>query len=121
MSNRRRGRYQDQLQLNVTDIRKETRVLSAGEIGEFYPETASGTEQLKEAFFRITGGIGNVHLARLFEEMKKRQEILDRFFLLPASVGVHHVSIGGLLEHSVVGGRDGAGMRPPLRERTRTS
>ena len=26
---------------------------------------------------------------------------MDAFFLFPASVGVHHVSIGGLLEHSV--------------------
>jgi 3'-5' exoribonuclease len=93
--------YQEQLQLNVTDIRKESRVLSAKEIGEFYPETGSGTGQLKEAFFRITGGIDDVHLTRLFDELKKREEVLDRFFLLPASVGVHHVSIGGLLEHSV--------------------
>ena len=93
--------YQEQLQLNVTDIRKEARVLSAKEIGEFYPETGAGTEQLKEAFFRITAGIRDAHLARLFEEMKKREEVLDRFFLLPASVGVHHMSIGGLLEHSV--------------------
>jgi 3'-5' exoribonuclease len=93
--------YQEQLQLNVTDIRKEQRALTAKEIGEFYPETGSGTERLKEAFFSITGGIGDVHLTRLFDELKKREEVLDRFFLLPASVGVHHVSIGGLLEHSV--------------------
>ena len=33
--------------------------------------------------------------------MKRNKALLDRFFLLPASVGVHHVSIGGLLEHSV--------------------
>jgi len=93
--------YQEQLQLNVTDIRKEARALSAKEVSEFYPETGSGTERLKEAFFRITGGIADVHLTRLFDELKKREEVLDRFFLLPASVGVHHVSIGGLLEHSV--------------------
>jgi 3'-5' exoribonuclease len=93
--------YQEQLQLNVTDIRKEARALSAKEIGEFYPETGLGIEPLKEAFFRITGGIGDVHLTCLFDELKKREEVLDRFFLLPASVGVHHISIGGLLEHSV--------------------
>jgi 3'-5' exoribonuclease len=93
--------YQDRLQLNVTDIRKETRVLSAREICEFYPQAGGGLERLKEAYFRITSEIGNVHLARLFEEIKKREEMLDRFFILPASVAVHHMSIGGLLEHSV--------------------
>ena len=93
--------YQEQIQLNVTDIHKEARVLSAREIADFYPETGSGTEHLKEAFFRITGEIRDAHLVALFDEMKKREEMLDLFFLLPASVGVHHVSIGGLLEHSV--------------------
>jgi 3'-5' exoribonuclease len=39
--------YQEQLQLNVTDIRKEARALSAKEIGEFYPETGLGIEPLK--------------------------------------------------------------------------
>ena len=93
--------YQAQLQLNVTDIRKEQGPLTAKEVSEFYPETSSGTERLKETFFKILGGIGDVHLTCLFDELKKREEVLDRFFLLPASVGVHHVSIGGLLEHSV--------------------
>ena len=93
--------YQDQVQLNVTDIRKETRELSPEEIREFYPETGSGIERLKEVFSRITGEIKHPHLSRLFDELKRRRETLDAFFLFPASVGVHHVSIGGLLEHSV--------------------
>ena len=93
--------YQDQLQLNVTSIRKEARDLSPSEMREFYPETASGIDKLIGDFHRLTDGIMNEHLSRLFAEMKKRKEILDRFFLIPASIGVHHVSIGGLLEHSV--------------------
>lgn len=93
--------YQEQLQLNVTNIRKEDRSLTPEEIREFYPENGSGTEKLVERFDRLTGEIKNEHLARLFAEIKRRKEILDPFFLLPASVGVHHVSIGGLMEHSV--------------------
>ena len=93
--------YQEQLQLNVTNIRKETRELTLEEVREFYPENGSGTEKLIESFHRITGEIKDEHLSRLFAEMKRNKALLDRFFLLPASVGVHHVSIGGLLEHSV--------------------
>ena len=104
--------YQGELQLNVTAIRKEARELTSDEIREFYPETASGVERLKEAFFRMTDTLENTHLVRLFEEIKKRENLLDRFFLVPASLGVHHVSIGGLLEHSVLGRRDGEARRP---------
>jgi 3'-5' exoribonuclease len=93
--------YQEQLQLNVTTIRKETRELTPEEIREFYPENGSGTEGLIEEFYRITDEIKDENLSRLFAEIKQRKDLLDRFFLLPASVGVHHVSIGGLLEHSV--------------------
>ncbi len=93
--------YQDQLQLNVTSIRKEARELTAEEIREFYPECASGIEKLIEAFYRLTDGIKNEHLRRFFGEMGKEKDIVDRFFLFPASIGVHHVAIGGLLEHSV--------------------
>jgi 3'-5' exoribonuclease len=93
--------YQEQLQLNVTAIRKEARDLSPEEIREFYPENGSGTEKLVEAFDALTNGIKDENLSRLFVELKKEKSILDRFFLFPASVGVHHVSIGGLLEHSV--------------------
>lgn len=93
--------YQEQLQLNVTNIRKEARELSPDEIREFYPETGSGTEKLVEAFHAIMNGIKDEHLSRLFTELKRRKTILDRFVLFPASVGVHHMSISGLLEHSV--------------------
>lgn len=93
--------YQDQLQLNVTAIRKESRDLNAEEMREFYPETPSGIEKLIGDFNRLTDGIKNEHLKGLFGEMKRRKELLDRFFLVPASVGVHHVCLGGLLEHSV--------------------
>jgi 3'-5' exoribonuclease len=49
----------------------------------------------------MVGEIQNEYLSRLLNELKERKDVLDKFFLLPASVGVHHVSIGGLLEHSV--------------------
>ncbi len=99
--------YQERLQLNVTNIRKEARELSAEEIMEFYPGSASGTERLKEEFFGLVGEIKTPHLSALFDEMRTRKDVLNKFFLLPASVGVHHVSIGGLLEHSVTLARMG--------------
>jgi 3'-5' exoribonuclease len=93
--------YQEQWQLNVTHIRKEERELTCDEVREFYPESSSGADLLSKSYFGLLGGIGNPNLADLFTELGSRKEMIDRFFLMPASVGVHHVAIGGLLEHSV--------------------
>jgi 3'-5' exoribonuclease len=93
--------YQDRLQLTITNVRKEERVLTADEIRDFYPESGPGTDRMRAEFSRIVGEIENEHLVRLFAQMQTRKEIMDAFCLVPASVGVHHVSIGGLLEHSV--------------------
>lgn len=93
--------YQDQLQLNITSIRREEQQLSADDIREFYPESSSGAGQLREDFLRLTDEIEDRSLAALFAQLKIRKAMVDRLFLMPASVGVHHVSIGGLIEHSV--------------------
>ncbi len=93
--------YQDQLQLNITQIRKEERELTADEVREFYPECNTPPERLKEDFLCLTGEITNQYLRDLFDQIKERREMLDRFFLMPASISVHHVSTGGLIEHSI--------------------
>jgi 3'-5' exoribonuclease len=93
--------YQDQLQLNITNIRREERQFSADDIRDFYRESSSGAQQLREDFSLLTDELGDRHLADLFAQLKARTEMIDRYFLVPASVGVHHVSIGGLIEHSV--------------------
>ena len=93
--------YQGEVQLHVTSIRKEVRELTPSDIREFYPEAGSGTERLSEEYFKVVATLENVHLVHLFDELKQRENLLDRFFLFPASVGIHHASIGGLLEHSL--------------------
>ena len=93
--------YQESLQLSVTNIRKVDQELSGDELKEFYPESESASGDLQKAFFDLVSGLKNPHLQALFVELKKRKDLLDRFFFLPASIGVHHVYIGGLLEHSV--------------------
>lgn len=93
--------YQDVIQLTVTDIRKVDRDLTFEEIREFYPENESGSPAAWERFGALCEAIENPHLRLLFAELERREDIMSRFRLFPASVGVHHVSVGGLLEHSV--------------------
>ncbi len=93
--------YQGELQLHVTAIRKETKDLTPDDIREFYPEAGAGTQRLREEYETITSTLENPHLVRLFDEIGRRGDLLDRFFLFPASVGLHHASIGGLAQHSL--------------------
>ncbi len=93
--------YQDLLQLSISDIRRATQELSIKEMKEFYPECAEGSENLRLELRGLIGEIANPHLAGLFGAFEKNRELVERFCCLPASVGVHHVTMGGLVEHSV--------------------
>jgi 3'-5' exoribonuclease len=93
--------YQDAIQLTVTDIEKVDKELSLEDMREFYPENESGSARARDAFYSLIEGINNAHVKSLFTCLTGRKDLLDRFFLVPASVGVHHMYMGGLLEHSV--------------------
>ena len=93
--------YQDAMQLTVTSIEKIERELSLEDMKAFYPHNESQSAQVEKDFVKLIDGLESEHLKALFACLAKRKTLLDRFFLVPASVGVHHTYIGGLLEHSV--------------------
>jgi 3'-5' exoribonuclease len=93
--------YQNQLQLNITNINKVDKTLTNDEIRQFYPESSQNSEKCLDSFNQLIDSISNEPLRQLFSLFCQREELLGRFCLFPASVGVHHVSIGGLLHHSV--------------------
>lgn len=92
--------YQEAFQLNVTSVRKMDKELPMNDLGDFYPASETGLKELQSSYFELVNGIKNPHLKAFFGELEKRNGILERFFFLPASIGVHHAYIGGLLEHS---------------------
>jgi 3'-5' exoribonuclease len=94
--------YQDQLQLNISHIRKEERTLTADEIKQFYPESSLDSRKNTESFNQLTDSISDESLKQLFLVFRQKSDLFDSYCLFPASVGVHHVSIGGLLQHSVL-------------------
>jgi 3'-5' exoribonuclease len=97
-----RGRvYQEAIQLNVTQIKKVEGEMILSDMTAFYPECESSIQSSKEEFFALIDQIRNPNLINLFDALKGRPDILEKFFVLPAGVGIHHVSVGGLLEHSV--------------------
>ena len=93
--------YQEKIQLNVTDIQRVDEGMPFELIRQFFPESETNNDILKEEYFRITTELKNPAISRLFSVLNEKKEMLEKFFFYPASIGVHHIYIGGLLEHSL--------------------
>jgi 3'-5' exoribonuclease len=93
--------YQEKPQLTVSDIRRFDNGVNLEDMSAFFPEAEPGIDNLKKVFFQLLNEIEEPHIASLFSALIRRNDILEKFFLFPASIGVHHVYLGGLLEHSL--------------------
>jgi 3'-5' exoribonuclease len=93
--------YQEKPQLNISDIRKVDDVLTIDELKAFFPEGQRSNNLLREEFKELLNSIQSPPLRSLFATFTKESNICDKFFSFPASIGVHHMYLGGLLEHSL--------------------
>lgn len=93
--------YQEKPQLTITDIRRVENEISLEDMRVFFPEGETGIDSLKKEYFQLLNEIKDPHIASVFSVLTGKNDTLERFFSFPASVGVHHVYMGGLLEHSL--------------------
>jgi 3'-5' exoribonuclease len=93
--------YQEKPQLTITDIRKVGEDLSIEEMTQFFPEGGKDIEALRQEFATLVEEMGNPHLAALLKLFSTKPDIFERFCRFPASIGVHHMYPGGLLDHSI--------------------
>lgn len=93
--------YQNRPQLNVINIEKVEDDIPFSEIKELFPQGERDIDVLKDVYFTVLEEIENPYIRSLFETLNKKEEILERFFLFPASISVHHMYVGGLLDHSL--------------------
>lgn len=93
--------YQEKPQLNISDIRRIDETLTLDELKAFFPEGQRGNDEVREEFTGLLNSIQSPPIRSLFSAFREQSGISDKFFAYPASIGVHHVYLGGLLEHSV--------------------
>lgn len=93
--------YQERPQLTISNIRKVEESISAADMTAFFPGGDRSGEELQREYFSMVEAIENLHLKALLTLFGTKKDKLERFFCLPASVGVHHTYIGGLLDHSL--------------------
>jgi 3'-5' exoribonuclease len=93
--------YQEKPQLNITDIRRVDETLTLDSMKAFLPEGQRGIDAVRKEFIELTESIQSPYLRALFSVFKDRSSVSEKYYAYPASIGVHHVYLGGLLEHSV--------------------
>lgn len=93
--------YQEKPQLNISDIKSINEILTLNEMKAFLPEGQRGNDMVREEFMGLVDSIQSSSIRSLFSVLTERSGLAEKFYSYPASIGVHHVYLGGLLEHSV--------------------
>lgn len=93
--------YQEKPQLNISDIKRINEILTLNEMKAFLPEGQRGNDMVREEFMALVDSIKSSSIRSLFSVLTERSGLSEKFYSYPASIGVHHVYLGGLLEHSV--------------------
>lgn len=91
--------YQDKLQLNIKSLKK------AGEnevsLEDFLPASARDPDQMLAELIAIGQTIGNKYLRDLVMAFLEDEELATLLKRAPSAKRLHHVYLGGLLEHTL--------------------
>jgi 3'-5' exoribonuclease len=91
--------YLGKMQLIVSELLRvpESDVVLA----DFLPEAQRSIDEMCAELGDVTASIANPHLRGLLESFFGDREFLAQYRVAPAAKGMHHVYLGGLLEHSL--------------------
>jgi len=91
--------YNNRLQMIIHRISK----LSEEEVNpaDYLPSSKNDSEEMFQRLREVLSSIKNPYLRRLVEQIFSNDEIARKFRLAPAAKGLHHVYLGGLLEHTL--------------------
>ena len=99
----RASKYRNNLQLVLFDLEKcpEEQIF----VDDFLQKTEQNIEKMFEQLVEISKVVGNRYLRELLDLFFEDEEFTRLFKIAPAAKGLHHVYIGGLLEHSLSVGK----------------
>ena len=91
--------FQGTLQLRILKLRKcpEEEI----QLDEFLPKTPRNMEEMLAELKKISSQIHPPFLHKLLEAFFADEDFVKKFKLAPAAKAVHHVYLGGLLEHTL--------------------
>lgn len=91
--------YMSKMQVVVAEIAKipEEQVCLA----DFLPESPRPVAEMRQELSDIVAAIGNSHLKSLMDSFLADEAFMTLYCSAPAAKAMHHVYLGGLLEHSL--------------------
>ena len=91
--------YMNKMQLVIAEIVKvpEDQVVLA----DFLPESPRDAVEMRRELTATVAALGDVHLRGLMEAFLADEPFMGLYCQAPAAKGMHHVYLGGLLEHSL--------------------
>ena len=91
--------YMNKMQVVIAEIVKIPEEQVA--LADFLPESPRGTEEMRQELTEVVAALGNRHLRELMEAFLADEPFMSLYCQAPAAKGMHHVYLGGLLEHSL--------------------
>jgi 3'-5' exoribonuclease len=91
--------FQGMQQLRITRLRKcEDREI---QLGDYLPQTSQDVEKMLGELKNIASQVRQPFLGRLLESFFNDEQLIKKLKMVPAAKAVHHVFLGGLLEHTL--------------------
>lgn len=91
--------YQGKTQLSLIDVRKAPEGVASA--GDFLPRSERDPDEMLSELKGIIADIKDPHLKKLMDSFMGDKPFVELFKTAPAAKGMHHVYIGGLLEHTL--------------------
>lgn len=91
--------YLGKMQLIISELKRVPEEEVA--LADFLPETERDINLMVEELKLLVDSIADPHLKALLEAFFRDPELLALYRVAPAAKGMHHVYLGGLLEHSL--------------------
>ena len=91
--------FQGMLQLRIFKLRKSAE--SEVQLEDYLPKTSKDIESMFIDLKTIASGVHRPFLKKLLEAFFQDEQWAEKFKRVPAAKAVHHVFLGGLLEHTL--------------------
>jgi 3'-5' exoribonuclease len=91
--------YLGKMQLIVSELRRVPE--SEVTLADFLPEAQRCIDEMCRELAGVVASLKDRHLARLLASFFDDETFLAQYRVAPAAKGMHHVYLGGLLEHSL--------------------
>lgn len=91
--------YMNKMQVVVAEIRKVAE--NEVNLADFLPESPRPRDEMREELQQVVADLTNPYLRLLMEAFLSDARFMELYTTAPAAKAMHHVYLGGLLEHSL--------------------